>query len=756
LIPTGGRIPSVRPGLGFVLPQSSPVQRHVSSTHTPTPAVIPQIPPKGPKAAMPELTAQKKSARVGAEARTSIKLLASESGLSKVIATQTKQKVALALPEEDFPALDSSRSMLPGVASLLTSASPPVSTPKTATSSGKKALPEPSPAPAVSAQGFRSADKRPVPGVLNIAAATKASETKIADTAVTSATERSDHASGFPALPTPTVASVSSPVTRSAPKTLRVVPTPKTEVPLSAVNIATTGSAARVVSYHRPDTPASEVISDSASIISASISVSRTSSPPPSKVGSASTRNATKSQQRKQRKEAQKEKAAIITDTSKQEPEEHAPILGRKKKQKKEKQAVNSGVVSSASRPDTPAGVAVREEDEVIKKVPEKLNQPEKQIIKGKGKGNSNKVVEGKGKAKEVATSLHLTTATEQPLSTVEEPLGTPTKLPPMPSSIFSDILASDRSINSDSLYSLKPVLGLNAKTEFGNANFSPSNAPKRGAQPSKSIVTEEDQAALLAGRPVRKIIDGSRVLITPNGDCIRNLTDEEEDRYLKLQASIASSSDNPAAFVATRHQASAGGFSLIKGRAVPNGPPSFFPQAVNAYVNDPVHKIQREEAISYINQYVLPKLNLGTTNLGFPGSWKSSSSQGVGKEGIPNTAAAAASLNSLAPWIYGPDVAAGAGIYGPGPNNSGTEIPEDETAFGGGLDTATKGDNSGAELNPSTAKSGIPLGNMPLMSVEEAETALALARKETEKLEKGLNQVIKRNRRLLFGGQHH
>jgi CCR4-NOT transcription complex subunit 4 len=47
----------------------------------------------------------------------------------------------------------------------------------------------------------------------------------------------------------------------------------------------------------------------------------------------------------------------------------------------------------------------------------------------------------------------------------------------------------------------------------------------------------------------------------------------------------------------------------------------------------------------------------------------------------------------------------------------------------------------------------GPGMSGMPLMSVEDAEAALMAARKETDKLEKGLNQVIKRNRRLLIGG---
>ena len=46
----------------------------------------------------------------------------------------------------------------------------------------------------------------------------------------------------------------------------------------------------------------------------------------------------------------------------------------------------------------------------------------------------------------------------------------------------------------------------------------------------------------------------------------------------------------------------------------------------------------------------------------------------------------------------------------------------------------------------------------MPVLDLEEVEKALAASRKETEKYEKALNQLIKKNRRLLTlnpGGGH-
>jgi hypothetical protein len=46
----------------------------------------------------------------------------------------------------------------------------------------------------------------------------------------------------------------------------------------------------------------------------------------------------------------------------------------------------------------------------------------------------------------------------------------------------------------------------------------------------------------------------------------------------------------------------------------------------------------------------------------------------------------------------------------------------------------------------------GQPLGNVSLLSLSDAETALQVARKETEGFEKKLHALIKKNRRLLLG----
>jgi CCR4-NOT transcription complex subunit 4 len=314
--------PSVPPGFSFPSAHPSPAISHSS---LPTASVGRQTPPvalskafvKPPVTASSPLT--KKAITPMPEAKKAVKALAAESGLSKDI-SKAKSK----LLDEDFPALNSPKPpaatpVIPpkAAASKATSSkkSPDKSTDKAkekAKDKGKekeKSAPAATPTPApekteipklpkletkalekgpdkvLEKAADKKAEKRPVPGILNIAAATKAAQVKNleAQSAVDKATAERD--SAFPALPLPTPVSASSPLARAAPKTLRVVSTPRTEAP--STPILATPAVRSVAASIRPETPASELISDSASIISASISASRTNSPPPSKIGSA-------------------------------------------------------------------------------------------------------------------------------------------------------------------------------------------------------------------------------------------------------------------------------------------------------------------------------------------------------------------------------------------------------------------------------------------------------------------------------------
>lgn len=533
-------------------------------------------------------------------------------------------------------------------------------------------------------------------------------------------------ASRFPPLPTPAISSGVATPSRSIPKTLRVVPSsiktetrPASPSPLSISNVPAVGKPGH---SHRPGTPASEMISDTASVTSFSVSISRAGSPPLSKVGTAPIRGTTKSQQRKQRKDVLKQETKTLAETSKTEEAEHAPVIGRKKKQKKEKPAKEVNAMPSAAVPTE----ALKDEKEPLSKDDGKpLADSNTEELKTDSRGYTNKDKQDtRSSAKEVneatasSPTPSLSKAAEPADKTVERPQSSP-------ASVFADIRESLCTSAPDKLQLLKPVSSNSSRPEHHSLNQLSKRGDCKESTCRCGEMQDADLAALRAGRPVRKQFhtDGSRMLITPHGDCIRGLTPEEEDTFLALQTAIAATAENPAAFVAPRHQPSSGAFSLIKGRAVPNGRPNIFPSTVQPQSQDPIGKLQREDALSYINQYVLPRLSLGATSMGFP-------------KGASSTRDSA-SLNSLAPYFYGPDAAAGVGIY---------STPESARAI---QDFAAPG-MSLDEIGKGAAASSI--GNMPLMSVEDAEAALTAAKRETEKLEKGLNLVIKRNRRLLLG----
>ncbi|KAM0275125.1 hypothetical protein ACHAQH_007529 [Verticillium albo-atrum] len=800
--------PGPPPGLGLSNRHPSPAIR------TPmVPPVVPAVPqqpvrvatPSAPKAhtlasvvgsVTPDQTPRKKVP--GSEAKKSIKALAVESGLSKDIAASSPSlRSRKLLQEEDFPALDAVKSPAPKT---IAPAVPAVLAPKTASTPSKKSQTEtteskasfetkvqPKPAPSTPSKVSESskspakspvkptpkaAEKKPAP-VLNIAAAVKAAQPKTStEGSAASSADKAD-SSTFPALPPPSAASVSSPSVKAAPKTLRVVNTPKAEVPPSLPLVGTLNAATRALSgVHRPDTPGSHDISDTASVVSTSVSLSRTSSPPPSRIGSAPVRSNTKSQQRKARKEANKV-AAIAEAAKPVEPEEHAPIVGRKKKVKKEKPIKitekNASTAANAAAPvaeskyeeisTSPPAVKKTESDKAEQKA-KVVNPANASQDKGKGKEKEKVVIPSPKTTPTLPSPEPAAPAVEDPKDIGDNPKTTPEY-------VFNELVTSGIAFAADMLQLLKPV---SDQSNRGSDRTAAAAADNNNPPPStKSIVTEKDHAKLLSGKPVRKVIDGHRVLITPNGDCLRHLTEQEEQNYLFYQKRVAMMADEPDAFVAPRHFPRGGGFSLIKGRAVPNGVPSFFPpppsQQQRLFADDPVNKLQREEAISYINQFVLPRLNLGTANLGFASNWKSYGNSNNNAQEFQLTGTkrdvAAASLNTLAPWIYGHDAAAGAGIYSAESGTGGLrDVPEDETPFGG-LDSAHPHhshqphgygpDGTAAGGHQQYPTKLPPLNGMSLMSVDEAETALQLARKETDRLEKGLNQVIKRNRRLLL-----
>jgi CCR4-NOT transcription complex subunit 4 len=183
------------------------------------------------------------------------------------------------------------------------------------------------------------------------------------------------------------------------------------------------------------------------------------------------------------------------------------------------------------------------------------------------------------------------------------------------------------------------------------------------------------------------------------------------------------------------------GGFALIGGRVVPNGLPTYFPPVdISAARLDPVGKIQRDEALGYINQFVLSSLSSAAhlervlnalpvvaeeTAPNNIGAWSAASDR------LSSSVEAHIEQNSVPDRSYG-------------------GVTRDNSILATGLQSMTAHFALGQE-NGRTQ----PLGNVPLVSIEDSEKALQSAKKETEKLEKSLNQLLKKNRRLLLGAGH-
>ena len=743
--------PSVPPGFNLPLPPahlaqapSEPIAAPktaskivpTSAPFTPSRGIVPRAAtpltnvsvPSTPTQSVAQLKLPEESqSQAQARAREVVKTLATDSGLSKTIALQSST-APTTLQAEDFPALDSGKAKAVATPTGAKIGPVTVASKKSATaSSGTVAV----------SSASKSNEKRQTAGILNISVPSKPTSKAagVPDTPF-----KSDIApSTFPPLPISAPAATQSPLARTAPKTLRLVPTPKTEVPPtgSATPSSTTSmfpqnsapsrqtSIASNTRLDRPATPTSEIISDNASVTSASMS--RASSPPPTKIGSAPVRATTKSMQKKQRRELQKEKEKLdleVTVKSELEPE-IGPIMGRKKKQKKERtpHSATGGTTPAVSRPATPRPVEPVSEEpkstEIAEQPPQASDLPapmEREILKPVNRLSD---VKGKGKAKVTRPS------TPEPVSTVvEQEEDEPSERPlPTPATILQELASAGLVGEISNLNLLKPPT-VNFRVQDSSTDMQNTN--------SKLAITPEDRAGLLAGKPVHKIVDGvSRIMLTPNGDCVRNLSSEEEKRYLELQARIAAEA-GPAAFFSAKHHANSG-FTLIGGRAVPNGPPPFFPiPSTGSTPMDPVSKIQRDEALSYINQFVLPSL-----------STNSQLEKALNANALDAEMLRSSEVPTWATWGSDPAAARpedGDGAYG----------THHEGILATGLEHMTAHFAIGNDIDR-----GQPMGNVSLLSLVEAETAMQMARKETENLEKRLNTILKKNRRILLGTGH-
>ncbi|KAI9818785.1 MAG: transcriptional repressor general negative regulator of transcription subunit 4 [Pycnora praestabilis] len=576
-------------------------------------------------------------------------------------------------------------------------------------SKGKEKITDVEPSPTkptpnlVSEPIIKDANKRQHPGKLDIFAANQASmpqsQTSVTDIPpvkqetptraprsailASSATSRPETPSHL-ALHTPD----SPTVRQTPPRTLRVLPTPKVEIanPIFATSTtapsppaASSQQASRqpsLASINRPATPASEIISETNSTTSAS--VSRANSPPPTKIGSAPVRINTKSQQKKQRQE----RAKLIEESKKSEEgmekplaegTMQAPIVGRKKKTKK---PGNNAAESSTPNASRPASPIIKEKEEIVRsETTPPAKETKKDMIKNQEEKRATPPLE----------------AGLSPLSSSPAQKSAIT-----PASIIAELQASGE-LNSSSLEFFKPVIGLNHRHDITPADYLELDR--------KLTLTSEEQANLAQGLPVHITSEGgslsSRILVSAGGSFLRGLSEDQEERYIELEKRTINAR-GPTRFVPSK-QSGENGFAIIGGRVVQTAPDVMSSNgAAQRVATDPASKMRVDEALNYINQFVLPalptndKLEKTVSTHGF-------SDFGLGMAGNLNETGMIAdptsSLNSF-------------GMMG------GTQ--------------------------PS------PLPSVPLLSIDEAEVAMLTSRKQVEGYEKKLAGLVKKNRRLV------
>ncbi|CAK7217785.1 transcriptional repressor proteinral negative regulator of transcription subunit 4 [Sporothrix bragantina] len=782
-------------------------------------------------------------------------------------------KKSSVLQDEDFPALDAA-----AMSATKSTAAAQARSSKPSTPVGKK-----------------TGEKRPTPGVLNIAAASKPSATKGAE-ASPATTEKHVPAdsAAFPSLPTP--AAPWSPVVRSTSqhKTVRVVQATKTETgspgPATLATIAAAENAKNVAStsstptmtpaalanrqpsallVNRPGTPASEIVSlsDNASVVSASISASRAGSPPPpaSRIGSAAVRTTTKSQQRKQRKQASKMDAAAVveaatttsssivspsTNEKEEEVVEIAPIMGRKKKQKKEKPAptpvpaTESSAVAETAAPakaakeqketktakqtsaskrkeDAKAAAAAAAAAAAVAKAAETTKSAAKNGSSSSAAqtaASSEKAAQTAASSEKAAVPAAATSAPAAPVVPAPPPIPVQTPFEKeheilqsylrdaadmsgsttlsvakessdshssgYPKGIATDhwarfggtvhTVAQDMAARGlidkdvDSISLLQPFTKLSSPRDINRKK------PIKGDAllPPDVLFNKEDLNDIIAGKPVRKDVDDVRILATPNGDCLRNLTEAEEERFMTLQSRVGNNMASPLSYIHPRYEET-GGFSLIAKRAIPCGLPSYYPAkslappgTAGQIIFDPLSKIQREEAVYWINQYVLPRLNL------LPQSEAASWQSMLVDTGVPQ----AIGTTTLAPWIYHtPDVrygmpSSGAMSGSSSANNMGTtgharsgDLDDDgplTLSDGTPLVPPSYTSRYPSRYGPTVDRDSADLKNdlessVHAMSVEDAERSLIEARREVKVFERALVQLVKMNEMLLKSDDH-
>ncbi|KAF1946063.1 hypothetical protein EJ02DRAFT_260752 [Clathrospora elynae] len=602
--------------------------------------------------------------------------------------------------------------------------------------------------------------------------------------------------------PSPAAAMTGSPIKRSvAPKTLRVIPTPKTEVPppLSAASASSIpqiptveklrSRQASIASVIPPGTPSSEMISDTASITSTSIS--RASSPPPigGKVGTAPMRLKTKSQARKDRQERKKqteEEQAMMEENKSDVEIVQAPIIGRKKKAKKPANTLKPIAATSKSQPASPKPATVEEEHSDTPTTPAL-----RKLSSAKVSASATPELEPEHIAEHSREKREHTAQ-----------------------SILADLQRTGKLLTS-TLEFFKP---LSSSLTHASRMIQPTyeNAPPD----LKLHLSEADLDDLAKKKPIRlNSNDGkpdSCTLITPNGKFFWGLSDELEKKALELEKHVEElkgharfhprkqaahpHSKNMATqpqtqdvlpAIATALKEAGKKLNTNGGQQMPrldpsSGllgsttlplPPVQAPDGSAPQVPPTQQQHTPADAGAYLNQYVIPKTDTPPPNQPRPEMAAVGGAPGAGTANIsvnPNRFVKAAKavveggavggteidgMGMMAAdlrggvFVQGLEALVGAGLGYQSGQEFGVDGNGNITLGQGGGILDVQGLVNAIE---STADMGGYRGDMrrrgSVLSVEEAEQALQAARKEHDVLEKKLAALMKKNKKLAMG----
>ncbi|KAE8836629.1 hypothetical protein HRS9139_04727 [Pyrenophora teres f. teres] len=646
--------------------------------------------------------------------------------------------------------------------------------------------------------------KRQPPGKLDIPSATKASiEEESAASTFTKADSQTKSTRSLPAtasvsVPPSPAAATGSPIKRTAaPRTLRVIATPKTEVPspLSTASVPSLpqiptvdklrSRQASIASINQPGTPASDLISDTASI--ASTSMSRASSPPPvGKIGSAPVRKKTKSQAKKDRQERKKQIEEEQLEDNKSDVEVmQAPIIGRKKKAKKPTANPKPIAAASKSQPASPKPATVEEEH-----------------------------VETPAAVPRTVSTVKVSTPEPEPEA---EPEQSKERREYNAQAIIADLQRTGELLAS-TLEFFKPLSSslthVSRAAQSGNMATPPD---------LKLHFSEADLDALAKKKPVRlNGHDGrpdSRTLITPKGKFFYGLSEELEAKALDLEKHIEalkgharfhprrqtahghsmaaqSHSNDVLPAIATALQEAGKKLNTNGGQQMPKLDGS---SAMLGSTNVPLPPVQAQDvpipqvpppqqqqtpadAGAYLNQYVLPRTDnpppnqprpemaavggppgAGTANMSVNANRFAKAAKAVVEGGAVGSTEidgvgvmAADRLGGV--FVQGLEALVGAGLgYDPTQDfsrstslKSGAKKPSLEE-YVNNMDMKTLIN----AMEVATGMEGVVSSQWrgSLLSVGEAEQAVHAARKEHDVLEKKLMALVKKNRKLALGG---